>query len=58
MRELVAVLSSESLCKTQIVNLKSAVSQPIRGYNIWRISKKIRKTEKLSKISKMSKVIS
>jgi hypothetical protein len=58
MGELLALLGSEFLCKTHIFNFKSAVSQPIRGFNIWGISKKIRKTQKLSKISKMSKVIS
>jgi hypothetical protein len=58
MNQLLAVLGSEFLGKTHIINFKSAVSRPIRGFNIWGISKKIIKTQKLSKISKMSKVIS
>jgi hypothetical protein len=57
MSELLAFLGSKFLCKTRIFNFKIALSQPIRGFNIWGISKKIRKTQKVSKIPKISKVI-
>ena len=47
MSELVAVLSSESLCKTHIFNFKSAVSQSIRGFHFFGNFQKNQKNQKI-----------
>ena len=52
MRQLLALLGSELLCKWYIFNFKSVVSRSITGFNILEISKKIRKIQDFSKISK------